>query len=394
MKLIHMFFLVGFILPVKTTVLAQDVTNTSSEQKSDIQNRGELKPEQVASSTNNTDTDANSDAVEEAPTPSDLTISPKLAEPHEYPGSLLGLGLTATPDVYFERSISHGALVLGLFDSESKSIDASGSVKTNVSIDVGAIAFGYAMLLPSKKLFLRIDAITGRATYDYSLTSVSNAGSAEITSKGKRDSIVPALAIAFEASPGFWIGTYNNWERTYISADPGDLNPVRTTSRKDTSSRVISLEYRSSMAHAGLNYSIKNATTETTSWELPLRLALTETLFFGTSFESENEKDFSSPNTISGSSTYITELGFQTASSALSFQFEYKLKQEGESTEGSTNDLKEKTKTGRLIGVFGPKKGLRFGFTLDYGLGKEYESSGEETKSKSTSVELSLSHTQ
>ena len=404
MKLIHLVFLMIFILCPQTRILAQNTTDSNSEQDSDIQkpkkkrnlgkkNRKTPKTEEAATSINDTDAESNSVPVEQATT-SDTQASAKVTKVREYRGALLGLGLSATPDIYFDTSIAAVFLGLGLLDSETQSNDAAGSQKVNVDVDIGALGVEYGILSASKRLYLQIDANLGRLTFDYGYTSVSSTGTTKSKFKGKKDSLIPGLAIAFEASPGFWIGTKNNWERAYSSSDASEQSSDPTTSHEDMSSRAITLEYRSPVAHAGLNYVIKNDDSETTTWSVPMRIALTEALFLGTSFESENEKDFSSPDTVSGSSKYITEIGFQTPSSALAFQFEYKLKREAESTAGSIGKSKEKSKTGRIIGAFGPKNGLRFGFTTDYALSKESSLSGDDTKSNLIALELSLTRAQ
>lgn len=307
------------------------------------------------------------------------------------PTWLYGIQLTATPAEIFENSLAWFDLAYAQEKQRLKSSIAGISTRLNVKTTVLAAKVSYGSIMKSQKLFLKVDGILVRGRTDYETSVITSSSTATSTYQSGADIPELGAVISLQAAPGLWIGAKNSWARDYIKVEAKSSGGTeKATLRSENSTQVVGLEYRSYPAHFGFEYSIQNKKDDTiTRWDVPMRLALTERFFLGSSVGNETDKDFSS-STKSSKAFHLLETGIQGAANAFVFQYEYDLEKSG----SETNVTTVKTKTGTVVLNFGSQIGMRFGIATSYSLETKKDSGAPTATKEGGHLQLRIARAQ
>lgn len=307
------------------------------------------------------------------------------------PTWLYGIQLTATPAEIFENSLASFDLAYAQEKQRLKSSIAGISTKLNVKTSVLATKASYGSIMKSQKLFLKVDGILVRGRTDYETSVITSSSTATSTYQSGADIPELGAVISLQAAPGLWIGAKNSWARDYTKVEAtSGAETQKSTSRAENATQVVGLEYRSSPAHFGVEYSIQNKNDDLkTRWDVPIRLALTDRLFLGGSLGHEIDKDFAS-STKSSKTFHLLETGIQGAANAFVFQYEYDLEKSG----SETNVTTVKTKTGTVVLNFGSQIGMRFGIATSYSVETKKDSGAPTATKEGGNLQLRIARAQ
>jgi len=273
------------------------------------------------------------------------------------PGWLIGLDLDATPGQIFEKSYANARVIIEQRREKERSATNTESEKISSKIGRGAVALNYRSLINSNNIFLHANAVTTRdlTTSDVTKTFIEPPDT-QYSQWTNRDEVIPGAGLGLQLAPGFWAGLHADWRRKYYKSHVSN-SPEKSnfTSKSDASEQTMGLEYRSSLAHLALEYSVLNTERRTTRWSAPMHITINDKLFAGFEFSGTEQLDFTSDYK-AAESTFNSTTGIEQSGLTLSVQFEYQIIKYG-SVE-PVNSIK--SKNGYITAALGATNGLRY----------------------------------
>jgi len=376
---------------------------SGENQKSGAKNSNSARKASEKSSPSPASSDDSADVTREPAKSSNYEAKPANTEENntiathpKAPSWLLGLGLSATPNSIFDSSLFSALAVIGQ-SKESDKVESQGSNSSTYSRrDTLGVTVDYRFITPSQKIFWQIGADASKIL-DRSSSSITLEG---VTSKSSGETNVDYpggnFGVGFQALPGLWVGTNYTWSKVFTKVEEPDLGfgSAKYTLRNELASQTAGIEYRGWPAHAGFEYTIKNSgDTSSTSWSMPMRLALTDKLFVGATLGGGKDEEVASTIKTLNSS-FASEIGIQGAASTYTFEFEYSVEKSGASFSDAPSTRTIKTKSGRINAVFGSQQGLRILLGAAYDLNNSFSNYGEKSQSEGGQLAIGIARAQ
>jgi hypothetical protein len=279
------------------------------------------------------------------------------------PGWLIGLDLDATPGQIFEKSYANARIIIEQRREKERSTTKTESEKVSSKIGRGAVVLNYRSLINSNNIFLHANAMTTRDLTTSDVTKTfTDPPETQYSLRRNIDEIIPGAGLGLQLAPGFWAGFHADWRRKYyksfVSTEPEESD---FTSKRDASQQTMGFEYRSSLAHMALEYSVLNTERRTTRWSAPMHIAINDKLFAGFEFSGTEQLDFASDYK-AAESTFQSTAGIEQAGHTLSAQFEYQIIKYG--SVDPVNSIK--SKNGYITAAMGQENGLRYLICVGY----------------------------
>jgi len=279
------------------------------------------------------------------------------------PGWLIGLDLDATPGQIFEKSYANARIIIEQRREKERSATNTESEKISSKIGRGAVVLNYRSLINSNNIFLHANAMTTRDLTTSDVTKTfTDPPETQYSLRRNSDEIIPGAGLGLQLAPGFWAGFHADWRRKYYKSSVSN-KPEESdfTSKSDASQQTMGFEYRSSLAHLALEYSVLNTERRTTRWSAPMHIAINDKLFAGFEFSGTEQLDFASDYK-AAESTFHSTAGIEQSGHTLSVQFEYQIIKYG--SVDPVNSIK--SKNGYITAAMGQENGLRYLICVGY----------------------------